>query len=228
MHLENQALSRLVRSQRGPFVVARLCALGFVATLLLVAPRASGDEPPAPVSGNEAAPPAATAAGHAAGISEAERDRQAEAISRSVMSPFCPGRTVSSCPNAGPWREDIRKWVGEGVDAAEIRRRLAARVPEHNLDGVPGNRLGWVLPVGLGVGALGLLVFMLRYLVSRPAVASGSAPDKAAPAKPGGAEAKSNGPADEAGANETAPAGATKNGKDWDAQLDRELETLEN
>lgn len=143
------------------------------------------------------------------------------------MSPFCPGRTVSSCPNAGPWRDDIRKWVGEGVDAAEIRRRLAARVPEHNLTGVPGNRLGWVLPVGLGVGAFGLLAFMLRYLVSRPAVA-GSAGDKT-PSKPGGSDAKSSGRGDtQDGADDTAPAGATKNGKDWDAQLDRELETLEN
>src|SRR5688572_23813940 len=73
-----------------------------------------------PVAADEAAPPA---------ISEAERDRRAEAISRSIMSPFCPGRTVSSCPNAAPWRADIRTWVGEGVDSEEIKRRLAARVP---------------------------------------------------------------------------------------------------
>lgn len=220
MHLENQVCARLGRVQRRVFVVARL---GLVA-ITLFASAASGDEPPAPTS-NEAAPPAATSAGHAAGISEAERDRQAEAISRSIMSPFCPGRTVSSCPNAGPWRDDIRKWVGEGLDAAEIRRRLAARVPEHNLAGIPENRLGWVLPVGLGVGAFGLLVFMLRYLVSRPSI-GGSAGDKAS-SKP--ADGKSSGREDSAdGADEAAPASAAKNGKDWDAQLDRELETLEN
>src|SRR5688572_27271063 len=54
-----------------------------------------------------------------------ELERQAESIGRSIMSPFCPGRTVSACPNAGPWREDIRRWLTEGVDAIEIKRRLA-------------------------------------------------------------------------------------------------------
>src|SRR5262245_42804129 len=91
-------------------------------------------------------------------LTEEERDREAESIARSVMSPFCPGRTVSSCPNAGPWREDIRKWVGEGVDAEEIRRRLHERVPEHNLMGVPPNRLGWLLPVGSALIAVAVLV----------------------------------------------------------------------
>src|SRR5215510_2608112 len=88
------------------------------------------------------------AAASAPQLSEEERDREAESIARSIMSPFCPGRTVSSCPNAGPWREDIRHWVGQGVSAEEIRRRLHERVPEHNLMGVPPNRLGWLLPVG--------------------------------------------------------------------------------
>src|SRR5262245_32790615 len=91
-------------------------------------------------------------------LSEQERDREAEAIARTVMSPFCPGRTVSSCPNAGPWRDDIRKWVGEGVPAEEIRRRLHERVPEHNLMGVPPNRLGWLLPVGSALIAVAVLV----------------------------------------------------------------------
>ena len=143
-----------------------------------------------------------------------EVERQAEAIARSIMSPFCPGRTVSACPNAGPWREDIRKWVGEGVDADEIKRRLGERVPEHNLMGVPKNRLGWVLPVGLGIGAIGILVFLLRYLVS-PKASGGAAarPEPAAPA-----------PKAKATAN---PAVARANGEDYDARLEQELDTLE-
>jgi cytochrome c-type biogenesis protein CcmH/NrfF len=141
-----------------------------------------------------------------------EIERQAEAIARSIMSPFCPGRTVSACPNAGPWREDIRKWVAEGVDADEIKQRLGERVPEHNLMGVPKNRLGWVLPVGLGVGAIGSLIFLLRYLVSAKAGGAGVAreepPAPAANPKPG-------------------PAAARANGEDYDERLEQELDTLE-
>jgi cytochrome c-type biogenesis protein CcmH/NrfF len=195
---------------------------------------------PLPAAADGEAAPAPT--GHAAGMSDGERDRQAEAISRTIMSPFCPGRTVSACPNAGPWRDDIRRWVGEGVDANEIKRRLAERVPEHNLAGIPKNRLGWVLPVGLGLGAVGILVFLLRYLVSpRPTGSAEAASSKGAARSSGaraGAKSGKAKPAEAAGAavamNESdaadpsAPAALGKGRKvDWDAQLDRELETLD-
>jgi cytochrome c-type biogenesis protein CcmH/NrfF len=128
------------------------------------------------------------------------------------MSPFCPGRTVSSCPVAGPWRDDIRRWVGEGVSAEVIRQRLAERAPQHNLMGVPPNRLGWVLPVGLGLLAAASLFFLLRRLI-RPAAASPAS--KASSAEPSSA----NGDV----------ARAAKGGKpeDYDARLEEELETLE-
>jgi cytochrome c-type biogenesis protein CcmH/NrfF len=143
-----------------------------------------------------------------------EIERQAEAIARSIMSPFCPGRTVSACPVAGPWRADIRKWVAEGVDADEIKRRLHERVPDHNLMGVPKNRLGWALPVGLGVAAIGILVFLLRYLVGPKAGgASGAREEAAAPA----AKAQPS----------TSPAASRANGEDYDERLEQELDTLE-
>jgi cytochrome c-type biogenesis protein CcmH/NrfF len=214
MHLQNHALAQLARLGVSRLAVTRLAGLGVVAALLLVPVLALGDE---------AAP---ASAGHAAGMSEAERDRQAEAISRSVMSPFCPGRTVSSCPNAGPWRDDIRKWVGEGVDAAEIKRRLAERVPEHDLAGIPKNRLGWVLPVGLTIGALGLLVFLLRYLVSPRSKEGGGDARPAKAESP--ASAKREGLEENAGADgAVVPPVPNKSGKDWDAQLDRELDSLD-
>ena len=172
-----------------------------------------------------------------------ELEREAEAIAGSIMSPFCAGRTVSACPNAGPWREDIRRWVSEGVDANEIKRRLAERVPEHNLMGVPGNRLGWALPVGLGVIAIGILVFLLRYLVgpraaekAAAAAAASASPAGAAQAKAaaassaGNASAASASAADAPAANakpNASPAAARANGEDYDARLDQELETLE-
>jgi cytochrome c-type biogenesis protein CcmH/NrfF len=175
------------------FPALRRSLAGFaVAAALLVAGAAGSpawaDAPPEP-------PP----------LTEQERDREAEAIARTVMSPFCPGRTVSSCPNAGPWRDDIRKWVGEGVPAAEIRRRLYDRVPETNLTGIPPNRLGWFLPIGAALLAVGALVVALRFLLK--------------PSKPG--------------ENTTANSGAeggnkpAKTKEDYDARLDEELETLE-
>jgi cytochrome c-type biogenesis protein CcmH/NrfF len=138
-------------------------------------------------------------------VSDEESEREAESIARSIMSPFCEGRTVSACPVAGPWREDIRKWVKGGVSAEEIRARLAERVPKHNLMGVPPNRLGWLLPVGAALLAIGALVFILRRMI-RPAPAQ---PSPAAD----GAEAKS--------------ALAQGTNQDYDARLEEELETLE-
>jgi cytochrome c-type biogenesis protein CcmH/NrfF len=151
--------------------------------------------------------PAATAQPQ---VSDEEYERRAESISRSVMSPFCEGRTVSACPVAGPWRDDIRKWVREGVSAEEIRNRLAARVPKHNLLGVPPNRLGWLLPVGVAVLAIGGLVLILRRLV-RPTGNAAASPAAKAPAD--GAEPK--------------PAPAQRTNEDLDARLDEELATLE-
>jgi cytochrome c-type biogenesis protein CcmH/NrfF len=138
-------------------------------------------------------------------VSDEESEREAESIARSIMSPFCEGRTVSACPNAGPWRDDIRKWVKEGVSAEDIRARLAERVPKHNLMGVPPNRLGWVLPVGAGLLAIGALVLILRRLI-RPAPPQPSPPADSAEPKPGAAQ---------------------RTTEDWDARLEEELETLE-
>jgi cytochrome c-type biogenesis protein CcmH/NrfF len=156
--------------------------------------------------------PTAAEAAAAAKLSDEESEREAEAISRSIMSPFCTGRTVSSCPNAQSWRDDIRKWVKEGVSPDEIKRRLAERIPQHDLMGIPKNRLGWVLPVGLGLGAVGTLVFLLRYLV-KPRAASGSDLQRSQDGLEG-TEAPTT------GAGKASP-------DDYDARLDQELETLE-
>lgn len=150
-------------------------------------------------------PSGTPAAAAESALSDAEVERRAEALSRSVMSPFCPGRTVSACPspNAQAWREDIRRWVREGVSADEIRQRLAARAPEHNLSGAPLKRLGWALPVGVGLLSIVALWLALRYLLrSQPAAAGAKKPDESAPP-----------PADDR--------------EDWDAKLKQELDALE-
>ncbi|MGB3050177.1 MAG: cytochrome c-type biogenesis protein CcmH [Polyangiales bacterium] len=81
---------------------------------------------------------------------EAPRDegRQVQSIVRNTLSPFCPGKTLNSCPSpkAGEWRRDIREWVEAGVPEPEIRSRLQARVPTFDLS-IPPVKSGWVIPV---------------------------------------------------------------------------------
>ncbi|MET0412023.1 MAG: cytochrome c-type biogenesis protein CcmH [Polyangiaceae bacterium] len=133
-------------------------------------------------------------------VSDEEVERQAEALSRSMMSPFCPGRTLSACPspNALAWRDDIRKWVREGVPANEIRDRLTARHPEHNLTGSPPTYAKWAL-IGVGLLSVVVLIAALRHLLKPPPPPTGKK-DSAAP------------PGDD---------------KDWDAKLKQELDALD-
>lgn len=98
-----------------------------------------------------------------------EKQRRAQEIIRSTMSPFCPGRTIDSCPSpyAGEWRDDIRDWVDEGVETGAIRERLKKRAPDTNLSGAPSTVLDGILPVLAAVAALLALVLILRALVAR-------------------------------------------------------------
>ncbi len=74
--------------------------------------------------------------------------RQVQSIVRNTASPFCPGKTLDSCPSpkAGEWRRDIRGWVEEGVAKPEIRDRLQARVPSFDLS-IPPVKSGWIIPM---------------------------------------------------------------------------------
>ncbi len=74
--------------------------------------------------------------------------RQVQSIVRNTASPFCPGKTLDSCPSpkAGEWRRDIHGWVADGVPEPEIRDRLQARVPGFDL-GIPPVKSGWLIPV---------------------------------------------------------------------------------
>jgi len=77
-----------------------------------------------------------------------DEGRQVQSIVRNTLSPFCPGKTLDSCPSpkAGEWRRDIRDWVEAGVPGPEIHDRLQARVPTFDLS-IPPVKSGWVIPV---------------------------------------------------------------------------------
>ncbi len=90
---------------------------------------------------------------------QVERSRAAHAFVRTVMSPFCPGRTLTDCPSpdAAALREEIRQRLASGVSEDAIRRELERRygmavVPE------PRSAWAWIIPLGfLGAGLAGLI-----------------------------------------------------------------------
>lgn len=80
---------------------------------------------------------------------QVERARVEQSLMGSIMSPFCPGKTIDSCPSprAEVWRHDIRQWVSEGESGEQIRARLQARTPNFDISGRPGVTWDWALPV---------------------------------------------------------------------------------
>jgi hypothetical protein len=105
------------------------------------------------------------------------------------------------------------------VSPEDIRQRLAERAPQHNLMGVPPNRLGALLPISLGLIAAASLFFVLKRLI-KP-----SPP----PPPPGSPEVASKATSAEASTanGEAAPAAKGAKSEDYDARLEEELETLE-
>lgn len=127
---------------------------------------------------------------HAQAEASDQQLERAQHLSRTIMSPFCPGRTLDSCPspNATRWREDIRDMVAQGMSNEQIRQALKQRT-DQDLTGAPSTALDSVLPVIVAVLALLLLVLLLRALVSRkgpasPERASSAATDATAPPPP--------------------------------------------
>lgn len=99
----------------------------------------------------------------------AEMERRAQEIIRTTMSPFCPGRTLDSCPspNAADWRQDVRNWVEQGVSTQEIRKRLVGRTPDGDLTGAPSTALDAVMPILVSVIAVLLVSLLLRRLLGK-------------------------------------------------------------
>jgi cytochrome c-type biogenesis protein CcmH/NrfF len=89
--------------------------------------------------------------------------RRIQSIVRNTASPFCPGKTLDSCPSpkAGEWRRDIHQWVSDGVSEPDIRDRLQARVPGFEL-GIPPVKSGWVIPLVAVASSTWWLIAMAR------------------------------------------------------------------
>lgn len=103
--------------------------------------------------------------------------RQVQSIVRNTASPFCPGKTLDSCPSpkAAEWRQDIHDWVAEGIPEPEIRKRLQDRVPEFDLS-IPPVKWGWVIPAVAAALSTFWLIVMVRRFRARVGERSKSAP----------------------------------------------------
>jgi cytochrome c-type biogenesis protein CcmH/NrfF len=90
----------------------------------------------------------------------------ASEIFDTVMSPYCPGLTLSACPSdkARELRSEIEQWVGQGETKTMIVQKLSARYGEE-IYGTPQMEgfglIGWFAPALFIFLAL-LLLFSLR------------------------------------------------------------------
>ncbi len=112
---------------------------------------------------------------------EVQRARAAHELSRELMSPYCPGRTLADCPSpdAGAVREEIREALRTGELPAAIRSRIEARFGEKVI-GVPTSTLGWSLPIAMLVAGAFVLVLVLRRALARPGTPPRVSPEVAA------------------------------------------------
>lgn len=98
------------------------------------------------------------------------RDIEAETqtISDSIMSPFCPGRTLSACPSgqAKDLRTEIGGWLKQGYTEDAVYNLLRTRYGE-SVTGVPEGSgfglVGWFAP---GFFLLFSLLIVMRKLRS--------------------------------------------------------------
>jgi cytochrome c-type biogenesis protein CcmH/NrfF len=95
-------------------------------------------------------------------------NREARIIFETVMSPYCPGRTISNCPSpqADVLKTEIKEKLASGQAADDIKEELYASFGD-DLRTVPRAKgfglLAWVVP-GLGflAGGWAIAVWMNR------------------------------------------------------------------
>lgn len=98
-------------------------------------------------------------------------------MSDRIMSPFCPGRTLSACPSseARNLRDEIGEQFAQGKTKEEIEQSLVASYGREVL-GYPETSgvglLGWGLPLVIVLLGLGAVFLMLKRMTKMGASAS--------------------------------------------------------
>lgn len=108
-----------------------------------------------------------------AGGAGAEPPNWAYQMAHDLMSPYCPGRTLSACPS--PQAAELRQWILFQAAAGRTREDIEASLYEQFGDEILGapKAEGWgfsayaVPALGFLLGG-GLVVFLIRGLASKP------------------------------------------------------------
>jgi cytochrome c-type biogenesis protein CcmH/NrfF len=103
---------------------------------------------------------------HAPAGAQQAIDKAANEIFGSVMSPFCPGMTLATCPSsqAADLRTEIRSRLAAGATKDEVIDQLYAVWGEDVLGPVPTGRFGvlaWLVPgAAIVLGAIVLALWL--------------------------------------------------------------------
>jgi cytochrome c-type biogenesis protein CcmH/NrfF len=104
----------------------------------------------------------------------ADPDQILQTLSNDLMSPYCPGRTIASCPS--PQARQLEDHILEQAQAGRSREEIEAALVERFGDEIRGYEAQPVLLYGsalVGLLALAAVVVMGRRWVRRPAAAVG-------------------------------------------------------
>lgn len=124
----------------------------------------------------------AVAAGQGAAYDE-DVLRQARDIYNQIMSPYCPGKTLSNCSSgaAEQLRHDIRDRLAAGEPPEMIIASLVEEFGESVLAAPPNEgvgRLAWLTPfVAIVFGLVVIVTFVRRYYRPAPPRDAAPAPD---------------------------------------------------
>lgn len=137
------------------------------------------------------APAAPPGTGGAPGqVPDAQAEALMQALSHDLMSPYCPGRTLATCPSpqARKLETQILDQARAGMSREQIETSLVARFPD--IRGYVGRpELVWGTAVGAVIALIFLFVAARRWVRGARPAAAAATPDAAAIARPGAAPA---------------------------------------
>lgn len=115
-------------------------------------------------------------------------------LAHELLSPFCPGRTLASCPSDKA--DELRVWIlmqeAAGASREEVEAELVARYGEGVLPAPPPRDAtalaGYAVPILTLVAGAPLVFWLLRRLTASPPAPNRSAPRPAAPGPVGGTD----------------------------------------
>ncbi len=110
----------------------------------------------------------------AAAPANAQPEGWSQSLSTEMMSPFCPGRTLSNCPS--PQADSLRMWIivqeSTGRTRADVEEELYQRYGDIILAAPRAEGIGivaYAVPVVAFFCGGGLIFFLLRRLTTRSA-----------------------------------------------------------